>query len=140
MANINILGVGIDIVEINRFSMDSAFGSSRIFCENEQKYLQTNNKHVESMAGLFAAKEAVVKALGTGFRGFFPSQIEISHNSLGKPNVILHGNAKLLSEKILKNANKSNNPRRRYRLNIDVSISHNKTTAIAIAVVSYSYK
>jgi len=128
-----ILGTGIDIEEIERFR--SVTVSARIFSQNEQKYLQ--GKHVESMAGLFAAKEAVVKALGTGFRGFWPSEIEISHESMGKPYVILHGKAKSIAKKMLKNLTK--NPRRRYRLCIDISISHNTTTAIAIAVVSYSH-
>ena len=126
-----ILGVGIDIIEIKRFN--PAVVSARIFSENERKYLQS--KHVESMAGLFAAKEAVVKALGTGFRGFSPCDIEINHNNMGKPYVTLHGEAKTVEKKILKNINK--NPRQRKRLHINISISHNKTTAIAVAVVSY---
>jgi len=123
-----ILGVGIDIVEINRFSLTTV--SARLFSESERKYIQ--NKHVESMAGLFAAKEAVAKALGTGFRGFSPCDIEINHY-MGKPYVILHGKAKAVANKILKNLNK--NPRRRKRLSISISISHDKTNAVAVAVV-----
>ena len=124
-----LLGIGIDIVEIERFRPAI---SARIFSENEREYLQ--GKHAESMAGLFAAKEAVVKALGTGFKGFWPCDIEIAHDNAGKPYVILHGEAKTIAKKILKNATK--NPRQRKRLCIDISISHNATTAIAVAVVT----
>ena len=75
-----------------------------------------------SLAGIFAAKEAVAKALGTGFYGFSPKDIEIAQDELGKPLCILHGGALELFEDM--NAT-----------DIFISISHNKSDAIAYAVI-----
>jgi phosphopantetheine--protein transferase-like protein len=71
--------------------------------------------NTQSAAGIFAAKEAVAKALGTGFCGFFPRDIEILHKENGKPYVIFH-----------------KNPR---RLKIHISISHTASDAIAFATI-----
>ena len=88
-----IIGTGVDIVKVERFhGQQSMRFLQRVFSANEQAYLAT--KGAESMAGLFAAKEAVAKALGTGFSGFFPCDIEIMHKKSGKPYVRLHGRAK----------------------------------------------
>ena len=113
-------GLGIDIVDISRFekhakSLESNF-CKRIFTICELEYLKS--KKAASMAGMFAAKEAVAKTLGTGFRGFFPNDIEIKHTATGAPYVVLHGKAKELANdaKIL------------------VSISHTKTLAVAAAL------
>ena len=111
-------GIGVDIVDISRFvkyanNLESRF-CKRVFTPTELDYLGT--KKAASMAGLFAAKEAVAKALGTGFRGFFPNEIEIRHKETGAPYAVLTGTAKELA----KNAK------------ILVSISHTKTTAIAV--------
>ena len=111
--------IGIDTIDVLRFekhakNLESRF-CKRVFTQHELGYLKS--KKAASMAGLFAAKEAVAKALGTGFRGFFPDEIEIKHDEQGAPYVVLHGKAKVLAKdaKIL------------------VSISHTKTTAIAVA-------
>jgi len=88
-----IIGTGVDIVQVERFRKNhSTRFLQRVFSAYEQAYLST--KGAESMAGLFAAKEAVVKALGTGFSGFSPCDIEIMHKKSGKPYVRLHGRAK----------------------------------------------
>ena len=113
--------IGIDIVEAARFekhvkNLDSRF-CMRVFTPYELEYLKS--KKAASMAGLFAAKEAVAKAMGTGFRGFLPNEIEIRHNDLGAPYVLLYGKA----EKKAKGAN------------IQVNISHTKTLAVAVAVM-----
>lgn len=76
----------------------------------------------ESVAGRFAAKEAVSKALGTGIRGFEFKDIEIDKNTLGKPIVSLRGEAKKLGEKL-------------GNYKIHLSISHSKENAIAYAVL-----
>lgn len=52
------------------------------------------------LAGTFAVKEAVSKALGTGFRSFGPREIEVLRDDLGKPFVRLHGGAKKLAEEL----------------------------------------
>ena len=109
----------MDIVDVARFEKyaknPGARFCKRVFTAYELDYLKL--KPAASMAGLFAAKEAVAKAIGTGFRGFFPSEIEIRHDMYGAPEVVLYGKAKELAKgsKIL------------------VSISHTKTTAIAVA-------
>lgn len=115
-----IIGIGVDIVKIERFkkSAESPHFLKRVFTDYEQEYL--SKKGPETMAGLFAAKEAVVKALGTGFAGFWPCEIEIMHCKSGKPYAVLHGKAKdMLAGSFT----------------INISISHNETDAIAFAVI-----
>jgi len=118
-----IFGIGTDIIEVDRFEKDGKpLGDRfmlRCFTAREQEYLK--GRHLENTAGCFAAKEAVVKALGTGFTGFWPSAIEISHNKMGKPEVILHGRAAEIAEAAGIGS-------------IEISISHCKTMAVAFAV------
>ena len=114
-------GLGIDIVDVGPFekhakNLESAF-CKKVFTDGEREYLK--NKNTPSMAGLYAAKEAVAKALGTGFRGFFPKDIEIRHNELGAPYVVLHRSAKKPAQD----------------KQILISISHTKTTAVAMAQI-----
>jgi len=119
-----IIGTGVDIVKVERFSTEqSPRFIQRVFSMHEQAYLAT--KGAESMAGLFAAKEAVVKAMGTGFAGFFPCDIEILHDENGKPYIMLHGKA----EEAVKKATFGG------CFSIHISISHSKTDAIAFAVL-----
>ena len=112
-----IIGIGTDIIEIERFKTISEAFMQRCFTERERERL--NN--VESVAGCFAAKEAVAKALGTGFSSFRPSAIEIVHNEAGKPEVALHAMAAKIAE-----AAKINK--------IILSISHCRTYATATAI------
>ncbi|MFD3155718.1 holo-ACP synthase [Haloimpatiens sp. FM7330] len=119
-----IWGVGIDIVEIKRIG--SAVNKSKNFLEkilNEQEiqYLAKRNLRCEYIAGRFAAKEAVAKALGTGFRGFNFKDIIIENTNLGKPVVILKNKAKDIASK-------------KGKYNIHLSISHSNDNAIAYAV------
>ena len=98
--NMEIIGIGTDIIEVARFRREGKPPSLRFmlrcFTEGERRYLQA--RPAESMAGLFAAKEAVAKALGTGFRGFWPGAVEIAHSPLGKPEAVLHGKAAEIAE------------------------------------------
>jgi len=118
-----IIGIGVDIVKVSRFDekQKSPQFMKRVFSFYEQAYLQ--DKAVESMAGLFAAKEAVAKALGVGFDGFFPCEIEILHNEKGKPYVNLLGKAKELAED---------------GAVFHLSISHTDENAVAFVVLSLS--
>jgi holo-[acyl-carrier protein] synthase len=87
-----VLGLGTDIIEIKRIERLTQSQSfyRRFFTDNELKYLLS--KKVESTAGYFCAKEAVVKALGTGFSGIGYKDVEIVKiNSV--PCVVLHENA-----------------------------------------------
>jgi len=119
-----IIGTGVDIVKVERFIAEqNTHFMQRVFSMREQAYLVS--KGAESMAGLFAAKEAVAKAMGTGFAGFSPCDIEILHDANGKPYVILHDKA----EEITKKATSGR------CFSIHISISHSATDAIAFAVL-----
>ncbi|MCM1323459.1 MAG: holo-ACP synthase [Acetobacter sp.] len=98
-----ILGLGCDIVQISRFAKGEAFLQRfmhKYFTINEIREVGRKH-HIPSyeelmviVATRFAAKEAVVKALGTGFsRGITLKDIEVCHDSQGKPEIILYGNA-----------------------------------------------
>ena len=120
-----ILGVGTDIVEIRRIKKAMEGNGKfleKIFTTTELEYLKSRNFRAEYVAGRFAAKEAVAKALGTGFRGFDFKDIEIDWTTLGKPIVILKGKAKLI-------ANKEG------QYNIHLSISHGEDSAVAYAIL-----
>lgn len=74
--------IGTDIVKISRIekSMESPSFMQKVFTEKEREYC----KSAENFAGVFAAKEAYFKALGTGLK--FPlNNIEVLHNTFGKP-------------------------------------------------------
>lgn len=120
-----IVGVGVDIIEIYRIKKSLERRETfltKLFTKNEIEYFESKKFRPEFVAGKFAAKEAVAKALGTGFREFDFKDIEIEHNALGKPLVTLRGKAKLIAEK---NGD----------YNIHISISHSETNAIAYAVL-----
>ncbi|MGN1031618.1 MAG: holo-ACP synthase [Butyricicoccaceae bacterium] len=92
-------GLGTDIIEIKRIAdalKREAF-VKRVYTEHEQEYFRARGvSAAESAAGMFCAKEAVAKALGTGFRMPIRS-IEIGHDELGSPYVISPGGRFLLS-------------------------------------------
>lgn len=116
-----IIGIGTDIIEIDRVKrlLEKKGFFSRFFTEAEREYLI--NKKPESTAGYFCAKEAVVKALGTGFSGFKWTDVEIVKvNSV--PCVVLHG----MAEKIANTKGVAN---------IKLSISHCRTYAVATAIM-----
>lgn len=119
-----ITGIGTDIIEISRIEKVIKRTSSFIeksFTHNEIEYFKLKGLKANVIAGNFAAKEAISKAIGTGFRGFGLTDIEILRDELGKPIVNL-------SDKIYKLLDKND-------FNMHVSISHNKENAIAYAVM-----
>ena len=95
-----ILGIGVDICAIDRIeSVVNRFGArfiDRIYTPAEQQRAQKRIVRIYSRyAQMFAAKEAAVKALGTGFRyGISWRDIEIRSDTLGKPFLNFHGMAK----------------------------------------------
>jgi holo-[acyl-carrier protein] synthase len=120
-----IVGVGVDIVEIRRIRDAVERNTNfleKVFTVAELEYLESRKLRPEYIAGRFAAKEAVSKALGTGIRGFALKDIEIDRNALGRPLVILRGKAKLLAEKCGD-----------YKMHL--SISHGEDNAIAYAIL-----
>jgi holo-[acyl-carrier protein] synthase len=82
--------VGIDVVSVSQFEKQSttkagvAFTQSR-FTKDELTYCEDRP---ERLAARWAAKEAIVKAIGSGFRGIRPRDIEIRHESWGEPTVV----------------------------------------------------
>ena len=87
-----IVGVGTDLIEIERIRkacVKEAF-LTRVYTEEECRQAGGN---AARLAGNFAVKEAVSKAMGTGFRGMSLNEIEVLRDSLGKPYVNLYGRA-----------------------------------------------
>lgn len=120
-----IIGIGTDVIEIERIKKALEKNPKflqRIYTEREIEYFKSVGFRINSIAGNFAGKEAVSKALGTGFRDFGIKDIEILRDKLGKPIVILKGKA---LEKLPKNK----------ECNIHISISHSRNNAIANVIL-----
>ncbi len=116
-------GLGSDIIEIERIEASiHRYGSKfldRIFTDTEQAYCLRHRDSARHFAGRFAAKEAVVKALGTGISQTISwLDIDIINDPQGKPEVKLSSKAKEYFGDII----------------IQVSISHCKAYAMAVAV------
>jgi holo-[acyl-carrier protein] synthase len=92
-----VLGHGIDIVETDRIRQlverHGAHFLERVFTPGEHQYCALNPKrYYEHLAGRFAAKEAVLKVLGTGWRGGISwTDVEILRDPSGQPKVLLSG-------------------------------------------------
>ena len=87
-----IIGIGIDLIEIERIKKACAKEAFllRSFTSAE---IECIGGWAERAAGNFAVKEAVSKAMGTGFRGMSLNEIEVLRDDLGKPFVRLYGRA-----------------------------------------------
>jgi holo-[acyl-carrier protein] synthase len=93
-----IVGTGIDIAEVPRIAESiERFGARflrRVFTEGEMRYCDSKANRVERYAARFAAKEAAMKALGTGWqRGVRWRDVEVGHLPGGRPTIIFHGKA-----------------------------------------------
>ena len=121
----NIFGIGIDIIEINRIENvleRTPRFLERNFTEKEIDYFKQKNFKSESIAGNFASNEAISKAIGTGIRGFRLKDIEILRDELGKPIVNTYNNLREICIK--------------YNIKeIKVSISHSENYAVANAII-----
>lgn len=86
---------GIDIVQINRIRHlveAHEISMQRLFTPKEIEYCKGRGRsQYISFAGIFAAKEAFLKALGTGFRGGKWVEVEVDHTELDAPYLVLHG-------------------------------------------------
>jgi holo-[acyl-carrier protein] synthase len=121
-----ILAHGIDLVDFPRIEeMIQQHGErfiNRIFTADEQAYAEKNRNRVEKYAGRFAAKEAVLKLIGTGWRGKIAwTDIEVINNDSGQPQVTLDGEVKKIADKLGIEQ-------------ISISITHTANFAIASAV------
>ena len=114
--------VGIDIIEIKRierlFSANEDF-LRRIYTEKEVEYCKQKKNKYQHFAARFASKEAMFKALGTGWVGNMKwTDIELLNDEMGRPYLNLYGSVKEMAEK-------------KHIDNISVSLSHCKEYAIS---------
>lgn len=108
-----MIKTGIDIVEINRIRKNLDKNNSfltRVFTDKEIEYIKGKNYRAETVAGMFASKEAYSKFLGTGFSGIGLKDIEVYHNEKDKPSIVFKG----------------------IKVNADLSISHSDNNAVAV--------
>jgi len=120
-----ILGIGVDIVNVSRIKSAVIRHPNfihKLFSDLEIEYLKSKKYRPEFIAARFAAKEAVAKAIGTGFGGFSFKDIEIDKNKAGKPMVILKEKA----DKVLKQQGD-------YKIHL--SISHELEIAVAYVII-----
>jgi holo-[acyl-carrier protein] synthase len=113
-----VLGIGLDLIEIERIRqvMERHPGfMSRILTEAEREYCLASTRSSECVAGRWAAKEAVAKALG---QVMLWHDVEILPDRHGAPQVVLHGRAAQLAQDS----------------QILVNITHTHTTAAAVAI------
>jgi len=124
-----IVGMGIDIAEVPRIRASiERFGErflGRIYTEGERRYCDSKANRVERYAARFAAKEAAMKALGTGWNhGVRWRDCEVSRMPGGRPTVLFHGKAGEFAAKLgVRNA--------------VISISHTEAQAIAQVILEH---
>jgi holo-[acyl-carrier protein] synthase len=122
-----IVGTGIDIAEVPRIAEAIArFGDRflhKIFTEGEVRYCESKANRVERFAARFAAKEAAMKALGTGWNhGVRFRDVEVSRQPGGRPTLIFHGKAAEFAAKL-------------GATNVALSLSHTAEQAIAQVIL-----
>lgn len=98
-----IVSVGTDIIEVVRIGqMIERHGEvflNRVYTDEEIRYCQKRKDYTQHYAGRWAAKEAVMKTLGTGFsRGVGWRDIEVCSNRSGQPSIVLRGAAREIAE------------------------------------------
>ena len=88
-----VLGLGMDLIEVPRVAemIKTDRFLQRVYTPAERAAIA--EKGAQTAAGYFAAKEAVAKALGTGFTGFGPAAISVEYDEQGAPRVLLSGGA-----------------------------------------------
>ena len=122
-----IIGTGVDLCEVERIAkaLESAHGKrliERVYTPAESAYALSKANKYERFAARFAAKEAGMKALGTGWRGGIGWQdLEVANLPSGRPTLRLHGKAAERAEKMgVKN--------------ISLSLTHTDTMAMAMVI------
>ena len=94
-------GVGVDIVQISRMERIRQVTPgffARVFTAEEVQFCETSSRPMAQYACRFAAREAVLKALGTGFKGMGRKDVSVTAGQNGRPAVLLAGRAKELAE------------------------------------------
>ena len=119
-----MLAVGVDLIEVDRIAQaqerHGARFMDRIFTAEEQALCAGDCRR---LAGRYAVKEAVAKALGTGIGDMRWTDIEVLSDARGKPRLVLHAAARSLAET-------------QGWLDCDISLSHTETHAIGFAVAT----
>lgn len=120
-----IVGIGNDIIEIERIekAISKESFKIKIYTQRELENIEKRGDRVETYAGIFSAKEAISKAIGTGVREFSLTDLEILNDDLGKPYVVVSERL----DKIIKS--------KKENYQIEISISHSKKYAIAMAII-----
>ena len=122
-----IHAIGLDATEVARIRASAERYGDRffrkIFTPAEMAYCQARIRKYEHLAARFAAKEAALKALGTGVaKGTSLTQVEVTNDDSGKPGILLHGVTRQMAQE-------------RGISRIHVSISHTETLAIAQVIM-----
>jgi len=120
---VEILGLGVDICEIERMERALARHPTmreRVFTLEERTYCDSKARPAESYAGRFAAREAVIKALG-GYRGRGWQDISVTRSPSGAPAIRLEGNAKDRADALGIS-------------HVLISFTHERASAVAFAV------
>lgn len=118
------VGLGIDLVDVARFAdvlVRRPSIAERLFTLGERAYAATLANPTPSLAVRFAAKEAVMKALGVGLGAFAFAELEVQRQPSGEPRLVLTGRAAELASQ------------RSVRTWL-VSLTHTSTTAAAVVV------
>jgi holo-[acyl-carrier protein] synthase len=96
-----LIGIGVDLCDVER--MRAALSRTptmrdRLFTSDEQAYCDLRRDPTERYAARFAAKEAVLKAMGLGLGACGWREIEVARAESGAPSVVLHGRARTLAD------------------------------------------
>lgn len=121
-----VIGHGIDIIECERIrQVWDRHGERflhRVFTPTEIKYCLAKKNPLPHLAGRFAAKEAVLKVLGTGWRGAICwTDVEVTHAASGQPVIVLAGDSARIAHEINIQT-------------VQISISHTQRYAAASAI------
>jgi holo-[acyl-carrier protein] synthase len=122
-----IVGTGIDIAEVPRIRETIArFGSrfvNRVFTEGEIRYCESKANRIERYAARFAAKEAGMKALGTGWNfGVRWRDIEVARKPGSRPTLLFHGKAAEFAARL-------------GARNVALSLTHTEEQAMAFVIL-----
>jgi holo-[acyl-carrier protein] synthase len=116
------LATGVDLIEVERIERAAARHGDRFYRRFfTQQEIDFCHGRATSLAGRFAVKEAVAKALGTGIGDFNWTDIEVVCDGRGKPELVLHNRARVMAEE-------------KGLLTWSISLSHTNTHALGMAV------
>ncbi|HEY6953533.1 MAG TPA: holo-ACP synthase [Bacteroidota bacterium] len=122
-----IQGIGVDVVDVHRMktilSEQGGAFITRVFTQTETSYCQSKQNPEQHFAARFAAKEAVSKAMQTGWSGIFRwKDVEVVNEPSGAPKILLYNDVARSLEKSA----------------VHLSLSHTETTVVALAVIESS--